>query len=538
MNGTLVSSSPIKLTDAPMRRMNRNDKALLQTSEWNGKADFKLEDKVSLPHKKAAFLQGVVVYVGEVHFAEGLWIGVQLTGPSIGKGDCDGVYKGKKYFANVGRNNGVLAPVNKVNKRHGNRTGDPKIDKMQRMRRTRDACMADLDFIDCLVQERAMAMLKLNEEKKNRFGIFSNEEAHITRLKQLRLEEVMKSRGALPDKEKTSAGPPSLKYSTPGSELCAPDMELVDGLEATQQNYCLSDPCMPDNPIVFVSQAFLNMTGYHMNEILGKNCRFLQGENTNQHHVNRIRLAIQEGSDCHVCLANYRKNGKKFYNRLFMTALRDTRGRVKNYLGVQCEVSAEVARRINNEEAAKTEAKLKSARISSTLELSSRDSVSHNSFSHAIDVDQDDFDVSSNTELFTPQPLKKPSCQSSREIPIIPYAADCTVDSEDEDPVPWPKKTNPPRRPPASPKKAGSRGPTKPKPRRRSLVDNDKTPPPRTPQRMSCTNDGSRSSRSSRDSDYTPPARHPKGTVPISEIEAFLGQQPEWCDDFSARLSL
>ena len=138
----------------------------------------------------------------------------------------------------------------------------------------------------------------------------------------------------------------------------------------TQQNYCLSDPTLPDNPITFASQAFLNMTGYNLNEILGKNCRFLQGEDTDEYAVYRIRLSIKEGADCHVVLLNYRKDGTPFYNRLFMTALRDTKGRVKNYLGVQCEVSEAVAKRINSEEKTKLENKLKATRVSNTQDMS------------------------------------------------------------------------------------------------------------------------------------------------------------------------
>lgn len=83
--------------------------------------------------------------------------------------------------------------------------------------------------------------------------------------------------------------------------------------------------------------------GYDLNEILGRNCRFLQGTETDKYHVYRVRKSIKEGADCHVCLLNYRKDGTPFYNRLFMTALRDTTGRIKSYLGVQTEVSNKIA---------------------------------------------------------------------------------------------------------------------------------------------------------------------------------------------------
>lgn len=517
----MQTAKAIVLQDPPVRRMNGNDKALLETSKWVDKSELKLEDKVSVAHAKAAFVQGIVVFVGEVHFAEGVWVGIQLTGPSIGQGDCNGVYKGKRYFADVGRNNGVLAPLSKVNKRLGMKTGDPKVDKAQRLRRTRDSCLADMQFIDCLVEERAMAMIKLHEEqKKNRFNLFSKEEAHINRLKQIRLEEVLRARGALDASTKSAAvQAPNLKYSKPGSTLCQPDLDLVDGLEMTQQNYCLSDPLLPDNPITFVSQAFLNMTGYHMNEILGKNCRFLQGPETDPYHVNRIRLAIQEGSDCHVCLLNYRKNGKKFYNRLFITALRDTKGRIKNYLGVQCEVSQRDAEKINREEVSKAEENMKSARLSSTLEHGRKSSHRNNA---------DDFDTSSNTgEFLTPRPqkpTKKLTRRSSNEstshhdveIPIVPYAGEMASDDEDT----WAEMKG--QWQSSSRKSSG--------PSRRASHASPKPAPPQKgkPPRRSSAN-SSRSSRSS-DSDYTPTPRSPR------ELESYLRNSKS--DEYGCRLSL
>lgn len=375
-------SGTTKSNDPPTRRMNRNDKMLMKTCEWDGdnSLDLRLEDKVSLANVNAAFLQGLVVYVGPVKFAEGTWVGIQLTGPSIGRGDCNGVFKGKKYFADVGKNNGIMAPANKVSKRLAMKTGDAQVDEAQLKRQSEEARMADLEFIDALTQTRALAMLKINEEKqKGRFaGMFTKEETHITRLKHLRMAELCRSRGLDPGEEKIAE--PNLKYASRDSPLQGCDLELAEGLEMTQQNYCLSDPTLPDNPITFASQAFLNMTGYNLNEILGKNCRFLQGKGTDEYAVYRIRLSIAEGADCHVVLLNFRKDGTPFYNRLFMTALRDTKGRVKNYLGVQCEVSEKVAKRINKEEKAKLEARLKASRNESTEEMSEHGGSSSRSF--------------------------------------------------------------------------------------------------------------------------------------------------------------
>lgn len=384
-------------TKAPTRRMDGYDKALVSTAEWNVvdriNGDhpnvFQLEDKVSLAHNKAVFLQGLVVYVGPVHFAKGTHVGVQLTGPSLGRGNMNGVYDGKQYFANVGRNNGILAPAHQVSKRLPKLTGDPKIDAQQARRFTEEARLADLKFIDALVQHRALAMLKLAEERQALHGVakrlgkgfaslLAKEETHITRLKQMRLADLMKSRGEDPGSLRVSGdysygiNAPTLKYAPRESPLQPCDLELAEGLEQTHQNFCLSDPTLPDNPITFASQAFLNMTGYTLNEILGRNCRFLQGKKTDPAHVYRLRLCIQEGSDCHVCLLNFKKDGTPFYNRLFMTALRDKKGRIKNYLGVQCEVSEELARQINNEEQAKMENSVRSQQNQVTDAMQSR----------------------------------------------------------------------------------------------------------------------------------------------------------------------
>ena len=398
-------------TQVPLRRVTKNDNAILNTSRWaqKNKSELKLEDKVSLADERAGFLQGLVVYVGKVHFAKGTWVGIQLTGPSIGRGNCDGAVEGRKYFAHVGKNNGIFAPLSKVNKRLGMRTGDPKVDLAQEMRKTEEARMADMEFIDCLVQERAIAMLKLDEERrKKKFNLFDAEETHITRLKQMRLAEVMRARTGAEIGEsapKIGAQAPNLKYSNPNAPLQECDLKFAEGLELTQQNYCLSDPTLPDNPIVYASQPFLNMTGYDLNEILGRNCRFLQGDDTDKYAVYRVRLSIQEGADCHVCLANYRKDGTKFYNRLFMTALRCTKGRIKNYLGVQCEVSERVARRINQTERAKLEGNAKMARMDSTMDHLSVTSSNHRSVSARSITYREDSNVSESFDYAEPEPV-------------------------------------------------------------------------------------------------------------------------------------
>ena len=96
--------------------------------------------------------------------------------------------------------------------------------------------------------------------------------------------------------------------------------------------------------IVFASQGFLALTGYTLQQVLGRNCRFLQGPETDPMAVDTIRKGIEKGEDTTVCLLNYRADGTPFWNQCFVAALRETDGTVVSYLGVQCKVSEEYAK--------------------------------------------------------------------------------------------------------------------------------------------------------------------------------------------------
>jgi PAS domain S-box-containing protein len=117
------------------------------------------------------------------------------------------------------------------------------------------------------------------------------------------------------------------------------DYNLIRTIQAAQRSFVITDPALPDNPIIFASQAFLDLCGYKMEEVLGRNCRFLQGPGTDQSQVAILRKGIQEGADTAVCLLNYRADGSTFYNQIFLAALRDANQNIINYVGVQVEVS-------------------------------------------------------------------------------------------------------------------------------------------------------------------------------------------------------
>lgn len=138
----------------------------------------------------------------------------------------------------------------------------------------------------------------------------------------------------------------------PVKTLMEPDFRLMSALSGSQQNFAISDPSLPDNPIVYVSQGFLELTGYTLDQVLGRNCRFLQGPGTDQSAVEVIRKGINEGVDTSVCLLNYKADGTPFWNQFFVAALRDAENNVVNYVGVQCEVSKAVVEKHLGERAA------------------------------------------------------------------------------------------------------------------------------------------------------------------------------------------
>ena len=122
-----------------------------------------------------------------------------------------------------------------------------------------------------------------------------------------------------------------------------PDFSFIKALQTAQQNFVVTDPSLPDNPIVYATQGFLSLTGYSLDQVLGRNCRFLQGPETDPKAVEKIRRSIEEGADMSVCLLNYRVDGTTFWNQFFISALRDAAGNITNYVGVQCKVSDQYA---------------------------------------------------------------------------------------------------------------------------------------------------------------------------------------------------
>nr|WP_240895657.1 SpoIIE family protein phosphatase [Kineococcus siccus] len=110
---------------------------------------------------------------------------------------------------------------------------------------------------------------------------------------------------------------------------------------ASDLSFTISDPSRPDNPLVWVNPAFERTTGYGK-EVLGRNCRFLQGEETDRAAVARIRAALAAGENVTELLLNYRKDGTAFWNEVVISPVRDTDGRVTHHVGVQYDVTARI----------------------------------------------------------------------------------------------------------------------------------------------------------------------------------------------------
>ena len=110
-------------------------------------------------------------------------------------------------------------------------------------------------------------------------------------------------------------------------------------VKTTRMPMIVTDPNRPDNPIVFCNDAFSFMTGYSEQEILGGNCRFLQGPETDREVVRQVRAAIERREEIAVEILNYRKNGSTFWNALFVSPVYGDDGKLLYFFGSQLDIS-------------------------------------------------------------------------------------------------------------------------------------------------------------------------------------------------------
>lgn len=111
-------------------------------------------------------------------------------------------------------------------------------------------------------------------------------------------------------------------------------------LEASAFPILISDALAPDTPLIYVNPAFERTTGYSAAEVLGKNCRFLHGEERAQAGLVELRAALRAGRDCTVTLRNFRKDGTLFWNELTISPVRDAHGAVTHFVGFENDITA------------------------------------------------------------------------------------------------------------------------------------------------------------------------------------------------------
>lgn len=111
------------------------------------------------------------------------------------------------------------------------------------------------------------------------------------------------------------------------------------GIDEAPIGITITDPDRPDNPMIYINDAFERLTGYDKESALGRNCRFLQGPDTNEATVAKMRGAIDAGESVSAELINYRKDGEPFWNRVDIAPVHDANGELTNFVGFQTDVT-------------------------------------------------------------------------------------------------------------------------------------------------------------------------------------------------------
>ena len=110
-------------------------------------------------------------------------------------------------------------------------------------------------------------------------------------------------------------------------------------MQTSHSAMIVTDPAQPDNPIVFANPAFLTLTGFEHDEVIGRNCRFLQGPETDNRTLEQVQRAVDQHHEVCVEVLNYRKDGSTFWNELFLSPLFNERGQLVYFFASQLDVS-------------------------------------------------------------------------------------------------------------------------------------------------------------------------------------------------------
>nr|AML76631.1 putative LOV domain-containing protein [Astilbe chinensis] len=129
-----------------------------------------------------------------------------------------------------------------------------------------------------------------------------------------------------------------------GKRCCLSGMGLLgssitSSLGRIKQSFVLTDPHLPGMPIVYASDAFLKLTGYARHEVLGRQCTFLSGVDTDPSTVIKIKESLQTEQACTVRILNYRKDKTSFWSLLHISPIRNASGKIAYFIAVQLEES-------------------------------------------------------------------------------------------------------------------------------------------------------------------------------------------------------
>ena len=125
---------------------------------------------------------------------------------------------------------------------------------------------------------------------------------------------------------------------------------LERAIAASSNSILIADARQPDTPIIYCNPAFEKLTGYSAEEVIGRNCRFLQGPDTDRAELDKLRSSLRSGTEIQVVLKNYRKDKTPFWNELMVSPILDDEGKLTHFIGVQNDISKRVAAETAREE--------------------------------------------------------------------------------------------------------------------------------------------------------------------------------------------
>ncbi|MEG4204199.1 PAS domain S-box protein [Microcoleus sp. Pol7_A1] len=122
------------------------------------------------------------------------------------------------------------------------------------------------------------------------------------------------------------------------------NLSLLDrAIAASSNSIIIADASKPDIPIIYCNPAFEKLTGYSAEEVIGRNCRFLQGPDTDSAELDKLRSSLRSGTEVKAVLKNYRKDKTPFWNELIVSPILDNEGKLTHFIGVQNDISKRVA---------------------------------------------------------------------------------------------------------------------------------------------------------------------------------------------------